>query len=211
MAKIATQQEVRNVGGKGTVNDPDQGCTKSKAEDLGCKVTGSFTNNQCITAGSYSKNSETIYLWLTTVNGTSAWQSVDSYSLTYSDGDVTYTESLTGTNKGRLYTIPWTGNGFITITSSKSSFPNYAQTGNVVSSLNPNTQNDYGLGDPTYTTVYPSGITVEHRTNEDIGNFLIWQPATSTTYTTMEYMVSVPIYTVEGTLVSLGITYKFNR
>lgn len=57
MGKIATEQEVYNVGGKGTpiIN---KCCTKSRAEVLGCKIKSgySYQNNQLIEQGSYEKN-----------------------------------------------------------------------------------------------------------------------------------------------------------
>ena len=56
MGKIATEQEVYNVGGKETpiIN---KCCTKSRAETLGCKIKSgySYKDNQLIEQGSYEK------------------------------------------------------------------------------------------------------------------------------------------------------------
>ncbi len=57
MGKIATEQEVYNVGGKGTPIT-NKCCTKSRAETLGCKIKSgySYKDNQLIEQGSYEKD-----------------------------------------------------------------------------------------------------------------------------------------------------------
>lgn len=57
MGKIATEQEVYNVGGKGTPIT-NKCCTKSRVETLGCKIKSgySYKDNQLIEQGSYEKD-----------------------------------------------------------------------------------------------------------------------------------------------------------
>lgn len=57
MGKIATEQEVYNVGVKGTLIT-NKCCTKSRAETLGCKIKSgySYKDKQLIEQGSYEKN-----------------------------------------------------------------------------------------------------------------------------------------------------------
>lgn len=71
MGKIATEQEVYNVGGKGTPIT-NKCCTKSRAETLGCKIKSgySYQNNQLIEQGSYEKDI-TLYKGVMLTTGTS--------------------------------------------------------------------------------------------------------------------------------------------
>ena len=49
MGKIATEQEAISVGQLDrTTPQPSRGCTKSRAEEFGCIVDGSYENNQLV-------------------------------------------------------------------------------------------------------------------------------------------------------------------
>lgn len=61
MGKIATEQEAYNIGKKGTPNG-NKCCTKTRAEELGCKVNGSYNYNQLIQLDDLRKDMNTVYL-----------------------------------------------------------------------------------------------------------------------------------------------------
>lgn len=53
MGKIATEQEAANIGG--ITSSCLKGVTKSKALEYGCKVYGSYQNNQCVQLSDLAK------------------------------------------------------------------------------------------------------------------------------------------------------------
>lgn len=73
MGKIATEQEAYNIGGIGTPTK-EKCCTKTRAEALGCKVSGSYTNNQLVQlqdlSKAYSVYGIGIYISITLDNAT---------------------------------------------------------------------------------------------------------------------------------------------
>ena len=55
MSKIATEQEAYNIGKLGTPVT-NKCCTKERAEELGCKVNGSYSSNQLVQLSDLTKN-----------------------------------------------------------------------------------------------------------------------------------------------------------
>ena len=54
MGKIATEQEAYNIGNSGSPVT-NKGCTKSRAEALGCDVSGNYANNQLVQLSDLSR------------------------------------------------------------------------------------------------------------------------------------------------------------
>ena len=59
MGKIATESYAASKGG-GSTSTGNKCCTKSRAESLGCKVSGSYSSNQLVQETDLSKNATTI-------------------------------------------------------------------------------------------------------------------------------------------------------
>ena len=58
---IATEAYAKNIGGKNVSYTSNLGCTKSKAIALGCKVAGTYVDNQLVCQKDLSKPGVTSY------------------------------------------------------------------------------------------------------------------------------------------------------
>ena len=58
---IATEAYAKNIGGKNISYTSNLGCTKSRAVALGCKVAGTYANNQLVCQKDLSKTSTVTY------------------------------------------------------------------------------------------------------------------------------------------------------
>lgn len=65
--KIALESEAKIIGGSSLSVTTNKMCTKARAEELGCKVTGSYASNQLVAKDDLSKN--TVSLGIATVTG----------------------------------------------------------------------------------------------------------------------------------------------
>lgn len=60
--KIATEQEAFAIGKKGTPQST-KACIKLRADQLGCKVSGNYDNNQCVKLEDLSKSAVKLTIW----------------------------------------------------------------------------------------------------------------------------------------------------
>lgn len=59
MGKIATEQEAKTIGGGSATVTTNKCCTKTRAEELKCKVTGTYASNQLVQQSSLTAS--TVY------------------------------------------------------------------------------------------------------------------------------------------------------
>ena len=126
MGKIATEQEAYNIGGSGSYTT-NKCCTKSRAEELGCNVSGSYTSSRLVQLEDLS--GIRIQGFTISANGSAGWicttlnigyftgsgsavyyyggsQSTDSsFTLSWSGGTPTYSGNA-GTANILIYTFP---------------------------------------------------------------------------------------------------------
>ena len=92
MSKIATEQDVYNVGKQGTPV-ANKCCTKERVSDLGCILTQSRNSNQLVIEGTYSKLYQ-IHLYHSNAFQYSLYSGTNaSYSQVSSSGTLTITSN----------------------------------------------------------------------------------------------------------------------
>lgn len=108
MGKIATEQEARNIGGKGTATN-NKCATKSKAQALGCNVKGSYKDNQLVQLNDLSKAYEVVRVNISwRPIGIAVGDRVNAQlTFTVTNGEHTtyarYTQATMGTTNIQLY------------------------------------------------------------------------------------------------------------
>lgn len=72
MGKIATEADVKAVGGKGTAT-ANKCCRKERVADLGCELTKARNTNQLVEEGTYKKSIIASFKCITFSDGNGVW------------------------------------------------------------------------------------------------------------------------------------------
>lgn len=101
MGKIATEQEAYNIGGQ---SNPTQNkcCTKARAEDLGCKVSDNYEDNQLVQLNDLSKNVLDVYINIPSTDMIQYMRENQTESYSYHTDNYTFSVDIYGSDFTQL-------------------------------------------------------------------------------------------------------------